>query len=260
MKLFESSRVEKLAALFLLVASILVGLHAIAALKGLFDPAPLMGNMISVEGAGTVQAVPDIARVTFSVLEEAETAADAQEQSAQKVNTALALLEDYDIDEKDIKTTSYNVSPKYARQQPCFNGICPEYEQRIVGFTTNQTIELKIRDVDAVGEILSLLGEAGVSNLYGPSFTIDDPDALKAEARALAIEDAQSKAKALAKDLNVRLVRVTGFWENSGGYYPDYARAESFGFGGDTAVSSVPEIPTGENEVKSNVSITYEIR
>lgn len=259
MKLFESTRIEKLAALFLLFAAILVALQAVVTIRSIFEPAPLVGNVITVEGVGTVNAIPDIARITFSVFEEAETAAEAQAGSAEKVNAALALLEEYDIDDTDVKTTSYNVSPKYSRQQPCFNGFCPEYEREIVGFTTNQSVEIKVRDVDVVGDILSKLGEAGVTNLYGPSFTIDDPEQLQADARALAIEDAQEKAKTLARDLGVRLVRVTSFWENSGGYYPEF-RAESAAFGGDAAVSSTPQLPTGENEVTSRVSITYEIR
>ena len=260
MKLFESTRVEKLVTVFLLVASLLVAFQAIGALQKLFEPRPPMGNIISVEGVGVVNAVPDIARITFSVFEEADTAAEAQEKSAEKVNAALDILDEFNIEEKDIKTTSYNVSPKYSRPQPCFNGVCPEYEQRIIGFSTNQTVEIKVRNIDDAGDILSKLGEVGVSNLNGPSFTIDDPEALQAEARALAIEDAQNKAKALTKDLGVRIVRVTGFWENTGPYYPEY-RYEGFGGATDSAVkNSVPQLPTGENQVTSRVSVTYEIR
>jgi len=85
---------------------------------------------------------------------------------------------------------------------------------------------------------------------------------LQAEARAAAIEDARMKAKALAKDLGVRLVRVTGFWENSGPYYSyDVARSESaYGLGGATNAAPAPELPTGESEIVSRVSVTYEIR
>lgn len=259
MQFFESPRIEKLAAVFLVVTSLLVSFMALDALFDLFEPRPSMGNIISVEGVGTITAIPDIARLTFSVSEEGASASEAQEKSAEKVNSALALLDAFNIEEADIKTTSYNLSPKYNRSQPCFNGFCPEYEQTIIGYTTSQTVEVKVRDTASVGDVLSKLGDAGVSNLYGPSFTIDDPEELQAQARAKAIEDAQIKAKSLAKDLGVRLVRVTGFWENPGGYPVPYAE-KAFGFGGDGTASLSPELPTGENEVTSRVSITYEIR
>jgi len=260
MHIFESARIEKLTALLLLVASVLLALMALDALRGVFEPRPAMGNVISVEGSGSVTAIPDVARITFSVSEEGTTAEEAQERAAQKSNTALALLDEFDIEEQDIKTTHYSVSPKYNRPQPCFDGFCPEYDQRIIGYTTAQTVEVKVRDTAKAGDVLSALGNAGVSNLYGPSFTIDDPDALQDEARNEAIADAREKAKALAKNLGVRLVRVTGFWENTGDFPMYYGKAEGFGMGGDVAVSSVPELPTGENEVTSYVTVTYEIR
>lgn len=261
MNFLESTRIEKLAALFLFIASLLLGLMAVGSFQNLLEPRPPVGSMISVEGTGKVTAIPDVARITFAVFEEGTTASEAQEKASQKSNTALALLEGFGIDEKDIKTISYSVSPKYSRPQPCFNGFCPEYEQRITGFTTSQTIEVKVRDTAQSGDVLSALGTAGVSNLSGPSFTIDDPDALREQARAEAIKDARAKAKTLAKDLGVQLVRVTGFWENTGPY-PYYAEsAKAYGFGGaDSAVSSTPEIPAGENEIISTISVTYEIR
>ncbi len=261
MKIFESARIEKLAALFLLAAAVLVGVQAINAIKGLFEPRAAYGNVITVEGVGKVTAISDIARITFSVNEEGDTAKEAQDAAAKKINAALEVLKnDLGIDEKDIKTTSYYMSPKYSYPAPCYSGFCPDrYEQEVVGYTTSQSIEVKVRDTDKVGELLSALGNAGIDNISGPSFTIDDPEALKAEAREAAIKQAREKAKELAKDLNVRLVRVTGFWENTGGYYP-YAE-KAYGLGGDVAVSSVaPELPLGENEVVVNVSVTYEIR
>ncbi len=258
-KLLESPRVEKLVAVFLIAAAALVGLQALGALKGLFEPRAAYGNVITVEGIGKVTAIPDIAQVTFSVNEEADSATEAQSAAAEKINAALELLKnELGIEERDIKTTYYYVSPKYSYPRPCFDGFCPDYEQAVIGYTASQSIEVKVRDTEKVGALLSALGEAGIENLSGPVFIIDDPEALKAEAREKAIEQARGKAKDLAKDLNVRIVRVTGFWENSGGFYPYYEK----GFGGaDAAVSSVaPELPVGENEIQVMVSVSYEIR
>jgi len=95
--------------------------------------------------------------------------------------------------------------------------------------------------------------------MQGPNFAIDDEDGLKAEARKIAIEKARAKAEVLARDLGVSLVRVVSFSE--GGYYPMYSRATSVGMEkgiGDD--SSMPEIPHGEENITSSVTVTYEIR
>lgn len=257
-----SPLVAKLAVAFLVAATVLVGAQAIKALMNIDTPPPISGNVISVEGTGKVSAVPDIATISYTISESATTVAQAQDVATKKSNVALALVKDLGVEDTDIKTTSYNVSPTYSYQGPCYSSICPPYESRITGYTVSQTVDLKVRNLDQTGKILASLGDAGVSNLYGPNFVIDDEDELRAEARKEAITEARAKAKELAKDLNVRLVRVVNFWENSGPIYPYYGRAEAFGLGGDmTAVASkTPELPAGENEIVVSVSISYEIR
>jgi uncharacterized protein YggE len=90
-------------------------------------------------------------------------------------------------------------------------------------------------------------------------FTIDDADKLKAEAREKAINDAKVKARELRGQLGVRLGRIVSFSENTGGYpmpmYEMKGAATGMGGGG-----GGPELPTGENEITVNVSITYEIK
>lgn len=256
-----SPLVSKLTVAFLVVATILVGAQAIKALINLDTPPQISGNIISVEGAGKVTAVPDTARISYTVTESATTAAQAQDAATKKANVALALVKEFGIDDADIKTTSYNISPKYSYQAPCYSAYCPPYESRISGYTVSQTTEVKVRDLDQTGKILASLGDAGVSNLYGPNFIIDDEDQLRAEAREEAIKEARVKAKELAKNLNVRLVRVVSFWENTDPVYPYFGRAEAaFGGDGATVPSKAPEIPAGENEITVSVSISYEIR
>ena len=93
------------------------------------------------------------------------------------------------------------------------------------------------------------------------NFTIDDEEELKREARREAINDAEKKARELAKDLGVRIIRVVNFSE-SGGYPPiaRFAVAESFALDDGARGAPAPEIPVGESKITSRVSITYEIR
>jgi hypothetical protein len=257
-KLLESPRVERLAALFLLVASIFVALIAVNQLMGLFEPRPPVGNMITVDGEGKVTAIPDIATIDFTVSEDGDNASTAQDTAAKKINVALALIKGLGIADKDVKTTSYSISPKYSYIPPCYSGYCPQPSSRIIGYTASQSIEVKVRKTADAGKVLSQLGDAGVNNLYGPNFTIDDMDGLKAKARAEAIDAARTKAKALARDLGVSLVRVTGFYENGGPVY----YGKGVGMATDMAApsASVPSVPAGENEIVVDVTVSYEIR
>ncbi len=251
--LLESAWVVRLAVAFLLVATLFVGVKAFNAVINFDTSEPPAGNVITVLGQSKVSAIPDVASVSFTVSEEAVTASAAQSEATKKSNIALAVLTEIGIDESDVKTASYTISPKYAYVPPCY-GYCPSTPQRVTGYSVSQTIEVKIRDTAKVGDVLAKLGDAGISSLYGPNFTIDNEDELRAEARTEAIEKAQAKAELLADELNVRLVRVVSFWE-SGSPMP----YDAFGGAAEMAMKS-PQIPVGENDIVVDVSITYEIR
>jgi len=116
-----------------------------------------------------------------------------------------------------------------------------------------------MRDLSAVGTMLSGLGKLSVQNVSGPAFALDDSTAGYDAARADAITKAKTQADLLAKQLGVRLGKIVNFSESSGGYtYPMYA----LGMGASDSSKTVPtpNIPTGENTYTASVSITYEIR
>jgi len=259
--LWQSARVEKLVSLFLITASVFVALLAVSALTDFWKASPVTGNVITVEGEGKATAIPNIATISFTVTGDAKTASQAQDDATKKINVALAVLKEKGINEKDVKTTSYSVNPKYSYPQPCYNAPCVYDEQRVIGYQVNQTTEVKVRDTAKVGDVLSALGDAGISQLYGPNFTVEDSDAVRAEARKEAIEKAEAKAKVLAKDLGVHLVRVVSFYENQGGFpVPYYSARADAAMGGAMEAKVSPSVPAGENEIVVNVSITYEIR
>lgn len=219
-------------------------------------------NTITVEATGKAEAVPNIAAISFSVTESGDTVEAAQTKATAKTNAALALLKEQGIEDKDVKTTGYNVYPKYDYPQPCYGEVCPMYpsrEPKIIGYEVSQSIEVKVRDTKKTGAVLQGLGTLNVQNIYGPNFMVDDDTSVRDDARAKAIKNAKEKAQALAKDLGVNLGRVVSFSENSGGYpYPMYDKAMGMG-GAMESGAPAPELPTGENETTVSVMITYEI-
>jgi len=256
-----------LAVLFLLAAYLLV-----ATLGGLKEFRYIGGgvpvtNVVTVSGEGEVFAVPDIATFSFGVIEQAETVGEAQKTATDKINAVIEYLKEQGIEEKDIRTVSYNVYPRYEYiQDVCTQLRCPPGRQELDGFEVSQTVEVKVRNPQKAGELLSGAGARGANNVSGLAFTIDDEEKLMQDARAKAIEDARTKAEQLADDLDVRLVRVVNFAEGGQGPIPFYYGKDAvmnraMGGAADMAVAeSAPSIPTGENKIMVSVTITYEIR
>lgn len=218
-------------------------------------------NTISVSGDGEVFAVPDTATFSVTVQEEAKEVKAAQDVATKKGNDIIAYLKGEGVDEKDIQTTDYSVYPQYDYNNAvCAGGYCPPGKQTLRGFQVSQTLTVKVRDTKKAGDLLSGVGSRGVASVSGLNFTIDDQDALEAEARDKAIKKAGAKAEALADSLGVDIVRIVGFSEN--GNYPIYYAKAEMSMAADSrgAAAPSPEIPVGQNKITSNVSVTYEIR
>lgn len=218
-------------------------------------------SIITISGKGEKVVTPDIAEFSFSVIKEGKTVGDAQEGATKTMNAAIAVIKESGIEEKDIKTTGYNMYPRYEYRKStalCNEWGCPPGNQVLVGYEVSQSVSVKVRKISDAGSIISKIGAVGVSQVSGLTFSIDKEDEVKDEARSIAINDAQAQAKLLAKQLGVKLVRIVNFSE-SGNYPIYYGKAAGLGMGGD-ANTPVPELPAGENTITSNVTITYEIR
>lgn len=214
---------------------------------------------ISVAGEGEVNALPDIGMFNFSVRAIDPSAEGAQQQVNERLENILAFLSDNGVEEKDIKTNYYNLSPNYRYETSvCAAGVyCPSRQVQD-GFEVNQNVSVKVRDLDKAGALISGVGEQKADDISGLQFVVDDTAALKDQARQAAIADAKERADVLAKQLGVKLKRMTGYYEDEGYYPAPYARSggamlESMA---DTSVS----LPSGENTVTSRVTLVYEIR
>ncbi|HMP85439.1 MAG TPA: SIMPL domain-containing protein, partial [Candidatus Paceibacterota bacterium] len=178
-------------------------------------------NTISVNGKSEIKTVPNITNFDFTVSEVSESVELAQKNSAEKINKAINLLKEKGIEEKDIKSISYNINPKYEWIQGVCNVFgCQPSEQKLVGYEVSQTTNVKIRNTEKVGEILSGIGEIGIKNVGGLYFTVDNEEDIKKQALAEAIEDAKNKAQELSKKLGVKLIRIVSFGEEN--YYSPY--------------------------------------
>ena len=213
---------------------------------------------ITVSGTGDIFAKPDLAIVDFSVVMEATTVAKAMEDNTQKMNAIIDFMKQQGIEDKDLKTINFYISPRYEwyTKEMCVPA-CPEGKRVLVGYEVSQSLQVKIRDMAKIGDIIQGGTDKGANQVGDLQFTIDKEDELKKQAREKAIAEAKTKAGELALQLGVKLTRIVNF--NESGIYPyyDYAMKEAVpsGLGGATT----PQIETGQNKIEVTVNITYQI-
>ncbi len=214
-------------------------------------------NTITVTGTGDEFAVPDTTQFSFSVIEKAASVAAAQQKATEKMNQALDAVRAAGVEDKNIKTVSYDVHPNY-EQIACVRYPCPQ--PKIDGFEVVQTQEIKMKDAQKAGDLITTLAGLQVQNISGLSFTVEDEDTIRGQARAKAVAEAKKKADELASTLGVSLIRIVGFNEDGAQPIPYYAK-DSISVRNEAAQGAAPaELSQGQNKVTSTVSITYEIR
>jgi len=217
---------------------------------------PASFRSFQVSGEGSVTTIPDIAEFSFGVITQGGIdLAQTQNENTKDTNAAIAFLKKEGIEEKDITTKTYRVNPRY-QYYDCSgeNGPCPPSE--IVGYTVQQTIQVKVRDFGAIGSLLAGVVENGANNVSQLSFTIDDKTEVQNEARARAIKKAKEKAQAIAKAGGFQVGRLLSIQESFSPSF-DYVTLESSR--GETP-SSTPSIEPGSQEVSITMILKYEIR
>jgi len=218
--------------------------------------------VFTVSGEGKAVAVPDVAEINLGVLTEGgKNLTDLQKENTEKINKIVSFLKEEGIDEKDIKTQYYNISPRY-QSIPCRSAIlqtyseiiapCPPSLSEIIGYTISQNLSVKVRDLSKAGDILAGAVERGANNVSGPNFTVDDPVKFQNEAREKAIKQAREKAKSTAKASGFRIGKLISIQEGFSGL-PIIYGLEAKSLAG-------PSIEPGSQEIIINVALTYKIR
>jgi len=213
---------------------------------------------ISFAGKGELYVKPDLGVISFSVLTEKKTVAEAMSENTKKMNAVIASIKGEGVEEKDIKTTNFNISPRYEYSESTETMIwpAPEGKRVLVGYEISQTVQVKIRNLEKIGVIIQKSTDAGANDIGNLQFVIDKEEELKNQAKKEAIKNAKDKAKELSGLLGVNLVRIVDFSENA--YVPVYY---DYGVSAlkEAAPSAAPQIETGQNKIEVNVIITYEI-
>jgi uncharacterized protein YggE len=242
---------------FVLLAATIVTSNYLISLRPIYiqnntgsDGKPV--NNVSVSATGKVSVQPDIVTFTAGYHTKQNDIASVQKDLNKNVNTITKALKDAGIADKDITTTTYSITPSYY-----YNTGGKRVED---GQEGEVRISVKVRNMDKAGEIIDASVNAGANIVDSISFTVDDLDKVRVEARKLAAKAAKDKAQVLADYSGVSIGGLIAISESAASSapiytynaYTDLAKAES--------TSAAPTISAGSFEITITVNATYGIK
>ena len=199
---------------------------------------------LNLSAYGEVKTAPDMATISFGVVTEATTAAEAMSQNAARMNQVMAALRRAGIEARDVQTSGLNLSAQYDYVQ--------NEPPRLRGYQASNQVTVIINDLTRVGTTADAVVAAGVNQINGIGFGLKDPTSAENQARQIAVRNLQAKAALYADALGVRLGGIRSLSEG-GGYAPrpqlQYARAEM-------AMDSSGSTPVAAGELTVRIDIT----
>ncbi|MCX2721733.1 SIMPL domain-containing protein [Roseibium salinum] len=207
---------------------------------------------ITMEGEGTVAVAPDMAVITASVVTTAKTASGALADNSAAIAKAIEAIKSHGIEPKDIQTRGFNISPRYERND---NG--GDRQPNIIGYEVRNGVEVNVRDLARLGDLLTLVVESGANSVDGIRFEVSDPEEKLDEARTKAVEAARHKAEVFAAAAGVDLGNIDSIIETGIRMpRPLGMRAEGMMM---ARADAVP-IEAGEQSISATVTIRWTLK
>lgn len=219
-------------------------------------PATAHAQQVEIEASGpvielsvfeSVTAEPDLVTIGAGVTTRARTAVEAMRQNADRMQDVIDRIIALGVDEKDIQTSGISLNAQYDYNRDDRRPV-------FTGYQVSNRVSVKLREIEETGEVLDALVVAGATDLSGPTFSIENDDAAKAEARARAVERAEGRANAYAAMYGyggVRVLSVSEAIQGSGPVPQMEMRAAS-----DAIVVTGSRAPVQPGMVSTGVAIT----
>lgn len=210
------------------------------------------GDPMMITGVGKVTVVPDIAKITAGVEKSGTNLKQVQNEVNSISKTITDELKKLKIDEKNIKTISYNIYPEYDYNTPT---------RGVTGYRISTSYEIKITDFEKVNDALVVVTNAGANLVGGINLEVNEETKKQKlqEAREIAAKDAKEKAGSLAKASGITLGKIVNVSEGGGVDYPRPIYLEkTLDVGSEPAVDA--NIQPGESEFEVTITLFYEVR
>ena len=210
------------------------------------------GGGITVVGTGTATGAPDQANVSIGVQIQSATAQQAVSENQAQMNTLLAAIKGLGIADKDMRTSNYSVYTENQPVQTGADGKATSGSGSVIYHVSNQ-VDVTVRDVSKLGDLLDKAVTSGANSIYGVSFSVADPSKLEDQARAAAVKDAKARAESQASLEGITLSGVISISEVSA--FPGVLYDAAVGKGG----GGTP-IQPGEMNISVSLTVTYSIK
>ena len=212
-------------------------------------------TVVSVSGTGVVYLKADIVTFSINVNETADTTAQAQQKTNEKMTGILEILKSFGIGDDDISTTALNFSSEYYWD----NG-----RQIKTGESVSQTVYVTMKDLELFPKLADELGSnlTGIS-FYNVNFDSTQKEAAYSKARELAYEKALEKAELYAKSAGMEIGRPVSISEGYLSYgNANYKRADMVFIeeAAATAAAYETQAPTGLLSASIDVSVVFELQ
>lgn len=204
---------------------------------------------VMVTGDSVVQAQPDTAIVTISVVTQNRRAIDAQQENATKTDAVVRALKAAAGTGAEVKTSGYSLQPMrvYKEGQP----------PAISGYEARNSITVTTSDLAKLGSIIDASAQAGSNDVSGINFTLRKDRQAKDQALSQATGEAMSKARVIAQALNGRVVRIVEVQEEGFQQRPPVPlQAEAFMVKRDQVATP---IEIGALDITSRVQLIAEV-
>lgn len=208
---------------------------------------PLPAKGITVTGQGEVTAKPDMAMIRLGVQTQAETAEQAQQVNAQKMDAIINTVKRLGIADKDLQTSTISIRPVYRSER------MPNGESTIVGYEASNIVSVRITDLSKVGPLLDQAVANGANTARGIQFGMQDDSALRREALKKAVDDARVKAEAIAEAAGRNITGIESVTEESFSFPTVRQAMDTFA----VAEGASTPVEPGELEIIANVRVVY---
>ncbi|MGY1410222.1 MULTISPECIES: SIMPL domain-containing protein [unclassified Luteimonas] len=212
-------------------------------------PAPVAtdGTLLSVSAHAEASRTPDIASLSTGVVTQAADANAALKANSAQMAKVVATIRAAGVADRDVQTSGISIQPqyRYAENQPPV----------ITGYQASNTVNIKVRDIGKLGEVLDALVASGANQVNGPNFEIDQPEAVYDEARQAALKLAQARAAMYAQSLGLRVRRIVSISEG-GGFQPPMPMMKAMAM--DARMESAPVSP-GETTLGASLDVVFEL-
>lgn len=205
---------------------------------------------VSVSGQGEVSAKPDRARISLAVDSANIQLRKAEEETNRIVRAYLAELKSLGLKDEQISTAGVSINPEFAWDEKA-------RQQRLVSYHARREIDLRVDDLQQVGDVILKATMVGVNQVNPPVLESSRSKELSRQALVKATEEARSKAQLLADTLGVKLGTVRNLSANDNPSPPVMYKAMAMrAMAADAAPSGNEQMGFTAGEIKYNATVS----